>query len=827
MPVQLARCPFDSSGKPCAQLLCPFFTVRTCKAVYFLAVPAQSTSSRVVRRGSIAARMATSAATEAAEALQASPPSLVLLERSEATQILVSFGFEPGVGAASGSASFEAPPLLADIAEYCRRFSQDGLFRLLISWEDKEGDGLHDVRVRPPTVRLLYPMLEFGAGRIINGMPVLPELLPAGWNPIFDAPQVVTLVRDSLLKHGARVHLEACAFHNKAAFDAVRSKVFALPDPALAHPKPLARELSVFSSTFALEVMGLELPAGFEYGNKVLLSPVLLHAMTLSDSPSGAGGMGGALDGLLGIDGGAGFGLGDESALTFELVSHLGFPVYCGVAEFTCPHPDVAIVPAEMLAAMCIPEGSKVDARRVRLPPVTRVTLQPHSANFQAVESFLSMTPRRFLERSLVRYATVQAGDVLTCDGGPTIERSSAAPAAAASSSLAAAAAGFGGGAGAGRAGPAASAFASPTGAAAVTVAGGSGSDYMTDEQLTAMLIGDAFGPDGALTLAPGGAAGGGAAGGGAGASSDVIDLTGADEGKAGDAMGEDGEGEGEGEGDGEGAGGPSGSFVFRFTVVSCEPAGAPALSLWAAYAGSVEIEFLPAADEFEVPRALPAGLGSIGAAAGLPAGAAASASAGAGVPAGFPPLAAGAGAGGYGRGQGVGHTPGLLRMDMLSAVFGDSLPGAGAAAASAAASSATSGAMGGAGAAGPGIGAGAAAVPAASSAFGGAGFRLDGGSGSSAGSAVAPLAAAGRTLGPSAAAAAAAAALPSAAATAGAAAAAAAAVPATVPAVPAVPAAGAGPALDDGLSLEERRRRAAEAARRRFAAAATPAAPE
>jgi hypothetical protein len=540
--------------------------------------------------------------------------------------------------------------LLPDLLEYARRYRRESLIRILLTFESvpPEADAaVHDDGAvfalsgagapLMPTLRILYPMLEHGTGRVLNGFPVVPGLLPQGCSPLFDALTGVQWVRDLLVSHGARVDLECSAFYNKQGFEAVRRKLFSAPSPSIGHPKPLQRRLCAYSSAFALEVMGLELPDGFDCGNKVLLSPVLLHQLAAGDAPAGRG-----AEGPLGHAGAsllsdAGHGFEDEAALTFELVSHLGFPTYCGVAEFTCPHPDAVILPAAMMACLCAPEGTELAVRRVSLRPVESLVLQPHSLNFQAVRAFLGMAPRAFLERSLIRYATVQPGDVLACDGGPEVAARAAHGAAGAAPPATAAA-----GAAVGR--PA---------AAAATRSGGDGdlaasSDYATDAQL-AHLLSDAFGDEEA----------------GAAAAAAAPTTGGAGLGNLGSPSGDHDDHE-EGEGGAEGS--PPGArpdMVFRFTVVSMKPADASACSLWAAYAGQVAIEFLPAADEFEVPSALPAAAPLGPQAGSLPAAA----------PGGTAAAADTAFAAGGAAGDAL--PAGMLRPDMLAAVFGESMPAA------------------------------------------------------------------------------------------------------------------------------------------------------
>jgi len=584
---------------------------------------------------------------EAAATLRAGHDPFVLLERAEAASLLISVGINPAGAGGGGS-------LLPDLVEYARRYRREPLIRILLTFESvpPEADTTaHDEGAvfavsgadapLVPTLRILYPMLEHGTGRVLNGFPVVPGLLPQGCSPLFDALTAVQWVRDLLLCHGARVDLECSAFYNKQGFEAVRRKLFAAPSPSIGHPKPLQRRLCAYSSAFALEVMGLELPDGFDCGNKVLLSPVLLHQLAAGDAPAGRGAEGPLGHASASLLSDAGHGFEDEAALTFELVSPLGFPTYCGVAEFTCPHPDAVILPAAMMACLCVAEGTELAVRRVSLRPVESLVLQPHSLNFQAVRAFLGMAPRAFLERSLIRYATVQPGDVLACDGGPEVAARAARSAAGAAPPPAAVA-----GAASGR-------------PAATTTRGGGGgdlaasSDYATDAQL-AHLLSDAFGDEEAAAVAAAAAA---------------PTTGGAGFGHLGSSSGDHDDDHEEGEGGAEGS--PPGArpdMVFRFTVVSMKPADASACSLWAAYAGQVAIEFLPAADEFEVPSALPAAAPLAPQAAGLPAAATGGTAAAA-------ERAATAFAAGGAAGDAL--PAGMLRPDMLAAVFGESMPAA------------------------------------------------------------------------------------------------------------------------------------------------------
>lgn len=168
----------------------------------------------------------------------------------------------------------------------------------------------------------------------------------------------------------------------------------------------------------------------FHYGNKILLPSSCLELLMRSElsnatpvaggaaSSSAAGFRGGLMSPSHSLLAHADDASTSESAMTFELVSALGFPVYVGVAEFTSPEPDVIILPHGVMASLGITEGSEVSVSRVNLNAAQTIVLQPHSTTFHAVEEFTGVQPREFLEESLVSYSCLQAGDTILCCGG-------------------------------------------------------------------------------------------------------------------------------------------------------------------------------------------------------------------------------------------------------------------------------------------------------------------------------------------------------------------------------------------------------------------------
>jgi hypothetical protein len=271
--------------------------------------------------------------------------------------------------------------------------------------------------LQPPQVRLLWPMLAHGTGGVVAGCFLIPALFPRGWNPSFDLTMVVAWVRDILRVARARVALDTNAHYNVRSFAAARRRLMLCePEAGLAHAQRFERTYYLYSSAFALEVMSAPVPADFEAGNKVLLPAAALELLARGEL-AGMGGRGAS--GTLRLRPAASSeAFGGEEAMIFEVTSHLGFPVYCGVREFTSPEPDAVIVPQELFASMGVPEGTEVAVRRVRLPAIASAVFEPHSTNFYAVDTFTGLEPKAYLEASLRRFTCLQAGDVILCDGG-------------------------------------------------------------------------------------------------------------------------------------------------------------------------------------------------------------------------------------------------------------------------------------------------------------------------------------------------------------------------------------------------------------------------
>lgn len=296
---------------------------------------------------------------------------------------------------------------IADLFEYGERYDADPVVEVMVLLPPA-------FPIEPPSVRMLWPMLVHGTGGVVAGcFTSIPALFLEGWNPSFTLAMMISWIRDSFRVHRARVNLDSNAHYNIRAFEAARRRLMVVRPPRdIAHPQAFQKTMYLYSSSFALEVMAATVPTDFEAGNKVLLHSSILEQLVRSELPS-IGGVGRAGGGLQRAETFAG-----EEAMIFELTSHLGFPAYCGVRQFTSPEPDVVVVPMEMFASMGVPEGTEVRLRRVRLPPLTTAVFEPHTTNFYASETFAGLPPKEYLEASLHRYSCLQAGEVILCDGG-------------------------------------------------------------------------------------------------------------------------------------------------------------------------------------------------------------------------------------------------------------------------------------------------------------------------------------------------------------------------------------------------------------------------
>lgn len=338
-------------------------------------------------------------------------------------------------GSDSAAATMEVDPsedLAVALAERERRFGKPPALSVSVRLRR----GYPSV---PPEFRIVEPVFVVGTGGICNGNLLLPCLWPEGWRQDggFALSAVLGWARDHVLTHGARLDADSNHYYNLQAYNATRAKLLLRSDALCRHPTDFSRKYCVYGSDFAAAVLGLSLPDGFDAGNKILMPSVSLAHLAqceledLRRDPEVSPGDSSASDGGLDLEARwrlierlrRGVNPGDDflggAAMTFALVSVLRFPVFVGVHGFTVPHSDVVIVPTPVLLSLGVPEGSEVTFTRVVLPSATGLELQPHTVNFEAVEAFTERPPREFLEASLTRYACLQTGDVILCDGGP------------------------------------------------------------------------------------------------------------------------------------------------------------------------------------------------------------------------------------------------------------------------------------------------------------------------------------------------------------------------------------------------------------------------
>jgi hypothetical protein len=173
----------------------------------------------------------------------------------------------------------------SDMLEYCRRYQAPCSINVLVTVPDT-------FPLVPPEMRLLWPTLRHGTSNVLNGCVLLPFLLPEGWDPQLSLGAALAMLIPALrqAKPPARIHLDTPTIYNKPAFDAARSRLLRRVEPARWHdPKArFAGKYRVFSAHFAQLVMALDLPHGFEEGNKALMPSAMLE-LIYRDELEGAG----------------------------------------------------------------------------------------------------------------------------------------------------------------------------------------------------------------------------------------------------------------------------------------------------------------------------------------------------------------------------------------------------------------------------------------------------------------------------------------------------------------------------------------------------------
>lgn len=446
----------------------------------------------------------------------------------------------------------------------------------------------------------MRPRLQEGTGGVVNGALTVPVLMPEGWNPSFSVAMAVSFAHDFIAQNQPVIDgsVPPTAFYNAQAFNATQERLRtarAVP-AAYLHPRQFKKSIIIYSGAFAARVMSLSIPPGFEAGNKALLPVAMLELLARGETEAlveaseweGAG----TAEAGAGYDDARDASFSESAAMVFELTGALGVASFVGAGDFSVPHPDVVVLPSALMGGLCAGEGSTAALRRVALPPVSAITLQPHGSAFWEGEADAAeagadalcrgvggtgLSAREFLEAALTRHVSLQAGDVIVCDAGGVSDAVDYAGELSGMFAASAAAAGAGGGDSEFHLPPSSGSFPHPAGDSAL--------GSLDDETLRALL--EAGVPLEEL-----------------GASAQLASsLERAQQAKAQPA--------------GPRAPAPVApvNSAFRFTVISVEPCAVPggAGALWQAFASQVAIDLLPAADEYLVP---PQTVGTVGAAA-------------------------------------------------------------------------------------------------------------------------------------------------------------------------------------------------------------------
>lgn len=273
----------------------------------------------------------------------------------------------------------------------------------------------HDYPKRPPTMRLVRPILINGTGGVDNGLILLPVLFPDTWTRrrarSIKIADVLERARALLVEKDAEVDVTTNGAYDKRAFDAVYDRYVTRPTILRGAVSYLDRTYDVMSETEAKRVLGRGHVPSLAHGNKVLLpgsdfASFQRKATERGDAKHFIG----------------------EHALTFETCVAdgplKGTKAYCGVLQWSAP-PGHVVVPDSMLSAMG-GEGRRVRVRHVVLPQVDKVALMPHSAEtLRAIND--SIGARLFLELAVAGkiaqgggrgYTTLQIGQNISLKAG-------------------------------------------------------------------------------------------------------------------------------------------------------------------------------------------------------------------------------------------------------------------------------------------------------------------------------------------------------------------------------------------------------------------------
>jgi len=193
-----------------------------------------------------------------------------------------------------------------------------------------------------------------------------------GWSKNISILEIVSLIREALIKTGARVDMAT-----------------ATPNYGLPTINSFWHSYSVLS------------PAHFnkpevEQGGKIILPLSAIEELTRElDTQADTLGLGG-------------FQHNPENTITFEITGKEEQRLFCGVLEFTAG-PGQVCIPKWMMNTLGIEDGDQIQLRRVSLAKGTFVKIQPHSADFHnSVDN-----PKAMLEWLLPNYVALTAGQTL------------------------------------------------------------------------------------------------------------------------------------------------------------------------------------------------------------------------------------------------------------------------------------------------------------------------------------------------------------------------------------------------------------------------------
>ena len=260
---------------------------------------------------------------------------------------------------------------------------------------------------RGPSLRIIEPRVEFLTGGVTFGGTLLglESLQREGWRPESTPAEILSMVREHLVEKEAgldsrnfatmRECQRAMSYCRQEAVAA--SNRHALIDRALQPTRAdFQTQYRAHSTQHAREQLGIEIPLGVEYGNRIYLPGSCLSTLIESEN---------------GYLGGREFTYPVFFALT-SMISRL--TTYVSTISFTAPE-EVAFLPTWLMQCNGIAEGSRVDLRCVHLPAAKSATLQPAHKAFYDVPDVEGL-----LKDALTRYCSLTKGDTIVVEHDPS-----------------------------------------------------------------------------------------------------------------------------------------------------------------------------------------------------------------------------------------------------------------------------------------------------------------------------------------------------------------------------------------------------------------------